>query len=62
MNGKELVKILKKNGWILDRIAGSHHIMIKDGKRAVPVPVHGSKDLPKGLISAIYKQTGLTKR
>ena len=62
MDGKELVKILKKNGWILDRVSGSHHIMIKEGKRAVPVPVHGSKDLPKGLISAILKQTGIKKR
>jgi len=33
--------------------------MIKEGKRAVPVPVHGKKDLPKGLLSAILKQTGI---
>jgi predicted RNA binding protein YcfA (HicA-like mRNA interferase family) len=61
MNGKELIKILKKNGWVLDRITGSHQIMIKEGKRAVPVPVHGSKDLPKGLVSAIFKQTEIKK-
>ena len=61
MNGKELIKILKKNGWVLDRVAGSHHIMIKEGKRAVPVQVHSSKDLPKGLVSAIFKQTGIKK-
>jgi predicted RNA binding protein YcfA (HicA-like mRNA interferase family) len=29
MNGKELIKILKENGWILDRVNGSHHILIK---------------------------------
>jgi len=29
MTGKELVKLLKKDGWTLDRIKGSHHIMIK---------------------------------
>ncbi|MGR3218634.1 MAG: type II toxin-antitoxin system HicA family toxin [Candidatus Anammoxibacter sp.] len=61
MDGKALIKLLKKNGWILDRVTGSHHIMIKEGKRAVPVPVRGSKDLPKGLISAIYKQIGIKK-
>ena len=32
MTGKELVKLLKKNGWRLDRVNGSHHVMKKDGK------------------------------
>jgi predicted RNA binding protein YcfA (HicA-like mRNA interferase family) len=61
MNGKELVKILKENGWILDRIKGSHNIMIKEGKRAIPIPVHGSKDLPKGLLKAILKQAEIKR-
>ena len=61
MTGKELIKLLKKNGWILDRIAGSHYIMIKDKLRSIPVPVHGKKDLPKGLISAILGQSGIKK-
>ena len=56
MTGSELVKLLKKNGWSEDRIAGSHHIMVKAGRRSIPVPVHGKKDLPKGLIAAILKQ------
>ena len=30
MTGKELIKILKRNDWVLDRISGSHHIMIKE--------------------------------
>ena len=62
MTGKELVKLLKKNKLVLDRIAGSHHIMIKEGKRAVPVPVHGKKDIPKGLLKAILKQAGITEK
>ncbi|MFC1853584.1 type II toxin-antitoxin system HicA family toxin [candidate division CSSED10-310 bacterium] len=59
MNGKELIKILKKNGWIVDRISGSHNIMIKEGERSIPIPVHGKKDLPKGLVSAILKQANI---
>ncbi len=47
------------NDWILDRISGSHHIMVKEGRRAIPVPVHGKTDLPKGLTNAIMKQAGL---
>ena len=61
MTGKQLTKILKGHGWELDRIRGSHHILVKEGKRSIPVPVHGNKDLPPGLISAIVKQAGLKK-
>lgn len=32
MEGKELVKILKNNGWQVDRISGSHRIMVKGNK------------------------------
>ena len=32
MKGTELVKLLKKNGWHVDRIHGSHFIM-KKGKQ-----------------------------
>ena len=39
MKGKELIKLLKKEGWKLDRINGSHHIMEKEGK-VVFAPVH----------------------
>ena len=59
MNGKELIKILKSHGWALDRIKGRHRILVKEGKKSVPVPVHGNKDLPAGLIHAILKQAGI---
>jgi predicted RNA binding protein YcfA (HicA-like mRNA interferase family) len=62
MNGKDLSTILRDNGWTLDRVKGSHHIFIKTGKRSIPVPIHGSKDLPKGLIRAILKQAGIPRR
>ena len=60
MEGKELVKLLKKNGWQIDRISGSHHIMVK-GNRTISVPVHGKQELGKGLIHAILKQVGISK-
>ena len=58
MTGKEVIAKLKAAGWLLDRVNGSHHILAKDGK-AVPVPVHGSRDLGAGLIAAIQRQTGV---
>ena len=59
MTGKDFVNKLKKNGWTLDRIHGSHHIMVKDGYLPVTVPVHGNKDIPKGTFNQLLKDTGL---
>jgi predicted RNA binding protein YcfA (HicA-like mRNA interferase family) len=58
MNGKEVIAKLKAEGWTLSRVHGSHHILTKSGQ-AVPVPVHGSRDLGAGLIAAIQRQTGV---
>jgi predicted RNA binding protein YcfA (HicA-like mRNA interferase family) len=59
MTGKHLKKILEEQGWLLDGISGSHHIMIRVGNRSIPIPVHGSNDLPKGMVHAILKQAGI---
>ena len=42
MKDRDLIKLLKKNGWQLDRINGSHHIFRKEGM-TVSVPVHGKE-------------------
>jgi predicted RNA binding protein YcfA (HicA-like mRNA interferase family) len=58
MTGKELIKRLTDQGWYLLRITGSHHRMGK-GVLRVTVPVHGNRDIGKGLLAAIEKQTGV---
>lgn len=57
MKDKDLLKLLKKNGWKVIRINGSHHILQKDGETTV-VPIH-NKDVPIGLLNQILKETGL---
>jgi len=57
----EIIKVLKKGGFVLDRIKGSHHIYYHpDTKRRVVVPLH-KKDLPKGTLFEILKQAGISK-
>jgi len=58
VTGKEVIAKLKAAGWTVDRVHGSHHILTKDGQ-AVPIPVHGSRDLGAGLLAAIQRQTGV---
>ena len=57
MKDKDLLKLLQKNGWKIERIRGSHHILIKGDKTGI-VPIHG-RDVPIGLLNAILKRTGL---
>ena len=49
MNGKQIIAVLKKEGWTLARVEGSHYIMEKEGMiRGVPIPVHGRINDPLG--------------
>jgi predicted RNA binding protein YcfA (HicA-like mRNA interferase family) len=60
MKAKELFKLLRKNGWELDRSKGSHFIFKKDGV-SISVPVHGNDDLKIGTLNNIFKQANIKK-
>ncbi len=57
MKDKDLLKLLKKEGWELDRINWSHHIL-KKGNKTISLPVYG-KEIKKGLLNNILKIAGL---
>ena len=59
LSGKEMLKLAKKNGWVLERISGSHHIVIKKGYQPTSIPIHGNKDLKKGIENKLKKELGL---
>ena len=62
VNGKQAIRALENLGFRLDRIEGSHHMMVKDRHpRTVPIPVHGSKALPKGTLTSIIRIAGVTR-
>jgi predicted RNA binding protein YcfA (HicA-like mRNA interferase family) len=54
---KDVLKKLLKNGWIQERVHGSHHILVKGGE-TISLPVHG-KDMKPGILNDIYKKTNL---
>lgn len=57
---KDLVRIMKKLGWIEQRQEGSHKILInKELKKAIPVPMH-SRDLKKGTLAGILKRAEIS--
>lgn len=57
MTGKEIIRTLKAQGWIQD--VGGRHVIMKKDKRRVPIPAHGSRDIPTGTLKAIEKATGV---
>lgn len=59
-SGKEVVKALRKAGFEIDRIKGSHHFMRHEDGRVSPVPVHANRDLSTGLYRRILSDVGLS--
>ena len=64
ISGKDLCRVLEKEGYIFVRQTGSHKIYQKtssEGTITVPVPVHSNKPLKKGTLYNILKKSGITK-
>jgi len=60
MKYSELFRILKKEGWFEIRQSGGHVIMKHSVKKgSLTIPYHGSKEVGKGLLRAIIKQSGI---
>jgi len=59
MDSRDLIAMLKADGWVLVKSVGSHHQFKhpeKPGKVTVP---HPRRDLPKGTLNSVLKQAGL---
>ncbi|MBC7589267.1 MAG: type II toxin-antitoxin system HicA family toxin [Chitinophagaceae bacterium] len=59
VNAKDLVKALERKGFYFSRQSGSHAIYANANGTKVTVPIHGKKDMGKGLLKQIMKDAGL---
>lgn len=63
ISGKELCVILERQGWVLLRVRGSHHVYGRSGQTTrLSVPVHGNKPLKLGLLKHFLKTAGLSEK
>ena len=63
VSGKELARLLQKLGWQLDRVRGSHHVFVHEGRtERLVIPIHGNQPLKIGLLKAQMKIAGLTEK
>jgi len=62
VSGHRIIRALTRNGFVVDRIVGSHHVLVypTDPTRTVTVPVHANRDLKPGTLRAIIRQAGFT--
>ncbi len=59
MDSREILKRLKDDGWEIVRTKGSHHQLThpdKPGRVTVP---HPKRDIPKGTVKSIERQSGI---
>ena len=54
------ISILKRRGFALDRQSGSHAVFIHPDGRRTTVPIHGKRDLGKGILHQIMRDAELT--
>lgn len=58
---REVIKKFEKAGYTIDRQKGSHLILYNSSQqKRLTIPMH-VRDLPKGTLLAIVKQSGLTR-
>ncbi len=57
---KEVIRKLKKAGFVIDHTSGSHVVLFNSSKNIRVVVAYHAKDLKRGLLFSIVKQCGLT--
>ena len=58
---RQVVTALERCGFVLIRIVGSHYQLFNDRTRRHTTVPHHNRDLPRGTLSAIIQQAGLTR-
>ena len=62
LTAKQVEEYLKRYGYRLDRVCGSHHVWVNDAVgRSIPVPHHGKEPLKQGLLNGIFTAAGIPK-
>ncbi len=59
LDSRQLIKSIKKDGWQLIRIKGSHQHFHHPTKQGIVTIPHPTKDIPVGTYKSILKQAGL---
>ena len=56
IKSRDFIKFLESIGYKVTRTKGSHVRLRNENGKVTTVPVHGNKDIPKGLLSKIIRE------
>ncbi|MEK7497603.1 MAG: type II toxin-antitoxin system HicA family toxin [Patescibacteria group bacterium] len=59
---REIEKVLSKNGFYIKRQVGSHRTYYNPKTNKITIVPFHSRDLPKGTVRSIIKQSGLEEK
>jgi predicted RNA binding protein YcfA (HicA-like mRNA interferase family) len=60
VSSREVIRLLERHGFTLDRQSGSHAVYRHRDGRWTTVPIHGKRDIGRGLLRRILKDASLT--
>lgn len=58
-SGKEMVRFLRRLGFEVARVSGSHHFLVRGGVKT-SVPVHGNRTLKIGTLRGILRDVQMS--
>jgi predicted RNA binding protein YcfA (HicA-like mRNA interferase family) len=61
LSGERLIRALRKQGFALVRVKGSHHFLRHSDGRCTVVPVHRGEAIGPGLLAQILRDCDLTR-
>jgi len=61
LTGKEIVSLLKKASFAMERQRGSHVFLRHKDGRATVVPIHSGETIGPGLLSKVLRDVEMTK-
>jgi predicted RNA binding protein YcfA (HicA-like mRNA interferase family) len=61
LTGKKVIKALRKAGFEVIRVRGSHHFLRYEDGRSTVVPVHAGETIGPGLTSRILRDCELSR-
>jgi predicted RNA binding protein YcfA (HicA-like mRNA interferase family) len=56
LTSKQVIKLLRKNGFVLDHVTGSHYIFYQPQKKKRVVVSYHTKNLPLGTLKSILRE------
>ena len=60
LRGKEIVRVLQRLGFMVDRVRGSHVFLKHPDGRATTVPVHSGETIGPGLLRSILRDVEMS--